>query len=200
MVGELVHACLCFGIAEDNESKPPMMKAREWLLSKQREDGGWFHERVEKKSDENVVESSDILKMKNEAGKIRREFLDTSACVRALVRSNFVGFGPNCVEMLKILRDQAEKLRAAQNARLEPKRFPCGVSYSSLSTLALSFVKHQYEDGGAGTSDGLPLAERGAKRLDELLLRREEKIITLRNKELDRKDRYMPRRKRRRRS
>ena len=45
-------------------------------------------------------------------------------------------------------------------------------------------MKHQYEDGGAGTSDGLPLAERGAKRLDELLLRREEKIISLKNKEM----------------
>ena len=42
MVGELVHACLCLGIAEDNESNPPMTKAREWLLSKQREDGGWL--------------------------------------------------------------------------------------------------------------------------------------------------------------
>ena len=53
-------------------------------------------------------------------------------------------------------------------------------------------MKHQYEDGGAGTSDGLPLAERGAERLDELLLRREEKIISLKNKKrVERSIRYV---------
>jgi len=202
MVGDILHACVCLGIAEDNETNPPMVKARKWLLSKQREDGGWVQKDVSTEEEEKKREELTVaLEAKKKLFKMRREFAETSACVRALVRSNFVGFGPHRVEMLDILRSQAATLRAAQNLKLEPKMFPCGVSYSKVSSLALAFVKHQYEDGGAGTSDGLPLAERGSKRLDELLLRRREKIIALKNQEMERKrdDRYMPRRKRRRR-
>ena len=55
------------------------------LKTKRTVDG--FHEQKEEEEDETM---SDILRKKNEVIKMRREFTNTSACVRALIRSNFV--------------------------------------------------------------------------------------------------------------
>eukprot|EP00940_MAST-03C_sp_MAST-3C-sp2_P000979 g979.t1 len=184
-VGLLVQACRCLGIPEDQKSNPPMQRAIQWIMDKQRDDGGW-----------DVALGRD--KYADQKRKTREEILATAACVQGLLQPVFRGCGPRKTTMLSSLRKQAKKLRASRAASALPKILPCGIERKSLLSTTFAFVRHLYEDGGAGSTDGLGIAERGKKRLDDILMRLREEEVADRNRRSALEDSFIPRKRRKR--